>query len=219
MDRDNYEVIHCEGDGDYRVHYNICDLLCIERFNKNHLKSQTHTNIIRKREQLMLLISNNLLYLNTYWRCELCDNIMNPELRNKQLETKFHSSFINSILRRYIIPNPNSKKNDDMIRKYFIIHNKKDNNFQVVFLLKLLMPSNQNKYIRIQRSNRCYRLRITQASFFSKIKIIKEQYYSQVLELRITFVSSSKNMTYEIFLNQPKSLLEWKLFEKLDKNP
>ena len=26
-------------------------------------------------------------------------------------------------------------------------------------------------------------------------------------------------MTYECYLNQPKSMLEWKLIEKLDKNP
>ena len=30
----------------------ICDKLCIQRFYRNHLKSQTHTNIIRERQQL-----------------------------------------------------------------------------------------------------------------------------------------------------------------------
>ena len=29
----------------------ICHKLCIERYYKNHLKSRTHTNNIRKREQ------------------------------------------------------------------------------------------------------------------------------------------------------------------------
>ena len=27
---------------------NICDNLCFQRFSKNHVKSQTHTKIIRK---------------------------------------------------------------------------------------------------------------------------------------------------------------------------
>ena len=55
--------------------------------------------------------------------------------------------------------------------------------------------------------------------FFSNIKIIKEQLFSQTLEIGITFVSTPKNMTYGYYLNQPKSMLEWKLIEKLNKKP
>ena len=51
MNCDNQHFIYCD-DGEYRVYCSICDKLCIERFYKNHLKSKTHTNIIRKREQL-----------------------------------------------------------------------------------------------------------------------------------------------------------------------
>ena len=51
MNSDNQLVIYCE-DGEYRVYCHICDKLCIERFYKNHLKSRTHTNNIRRREQL-----------------------------------------------------------------------------------------------------------------------------------------------------------------------
>ena len=32
MDSDNYEVIYCPGDDEYRVYCNICDKLCIERY-------------------------------------------------------------------------------------------------------------------------------------------------------------------------------------------
>ena len=52
MSSDNYEVIYCTEDDEYRVFCIICDKLCIERFYKNHLKSQTHINIIRKIEEL-----------------------------------------------------------------------------------------------------------------------------------------------------------------------
>ena len=51
MNSDNQQVIHCE-DGEYRVYCSICNKLCIERFYKSHLKSQTHINNIRKIEQL-----------------------------------------------------------------------------------------------------------------------------------------------------------------------
>ena len=51
MNCDNQQVIYCE-DGEYRVYCDVCDNLCIERFFNNHLKSQTHLNNIRERQQL-----------------------------------------------------------------------------------------------------------------------------------------------------------------------
>ena len=50
MNSENRLVIHCEDDGEYRVYCDVCDKLGIERFHKNHLKSQTHKNNIRKIE-------------------------------------------------------------------------------------------------------------------------------------------------------------------------
>ena len=52
MNNDNYEVIFCPEDGEYRVYCDVCDKICIERVYKNYLKSQTHINNIRKIGQL-----------------------------------------------------------------------------------------------------------------------------------------------------------------------
>ena len=52
MDVENQLVIYCEDDGEYRVYCDVCDNLCIQRFYKNHLKSQTHLNNIRKIEEI-----------------------------------------------------------------------------------------------------------------------------------------------------------------------
>ena len=52
MYSDNQLVFYCEGDGDYRVYCDVCVKLCIERFYKSHLKTQSHTNNFRKRESL-----------------------------------------------------------------------------------------------------------------------------------------------------------------------
>ena len=51
MDCENQLVIYCEN-GEYRVYCDVCDNLCIERYYKNHLKSKTHINNIRKIEEL-----------------------------------------------------------------------------------------------------------------------------------------------------------------------
>jgi len=48
----NYEAIYCADDDEYRVYCDICDKLCIERYYKNHLKSQTHTNNFYKKQRL-----------------------------------------------------------------------------------------------------------------------------------------------------------------------
>ena len=121
---------------------------------------------------------------------------------------------------RYIISYPNPHECEDRIKRHLTINYEKYNKFHFMLLLNLLMPSNQNKYIRIQRSSYRYRLCLPNAYFFPKLKNIKEQLYSQVLETRITFVSCSKSMTFDFHLKRAKkSMFEWKLIEKLDKNP
>ena len=49
---ENQLVIYCEDDGEYRLYCDICDNLCIQRFYKNHLKSETHINNVRKIEEI-----------------------------------------------------------------------------------------------------------------------------------------------------------------------
>ena len=51
MDCENQVVIYCEDD-EYRIYCDVCDKLCIQRYYKNHLKSKTHINNIRKIEEL-----------------------------------------------------------------------------------------------------------------------------------------------------------------------
>ena len=48
----NYEAIYCPDDDEYRIYCDVFDKLCIERYYKNHLKSQTHTNNFYKRQRL-----------------------------------------------------------------------------------------------------------------------------------------------------------------------
>ena len=42
----NYEVIYCADDDEYRFYCEIYDKLCIGRYYKNHLKSGTHVSNI-----------------------------------------------------------------------------------------------------------------------------------------------------------------------------
>ena len=55
----------------------------------------------------------------------------------------------------------------------------------------------------------------------SKIKYFEKLVYnfSQISEMKITFITDLRNMAYEHCLNQPKSMLEWKLNAISAKNP
>ena len=56
MDIDNYEVIYCADDDEYRVYCDVCDKLCIQRFYKIHSKSKTQINDIRKKKKISINI-------------------------------------------------------------------------------------------------------------------------------------------------------------------
>ena len=81
------------------------------------------------------------------------------------------------------------------------------------------MPSKQIKNIR--RQHPCHRDQhcINNPSFFSTIKIIKEQLYSIVLELGITYDNRFENTRIEYYLTRSKLMLEWKLLAMFDKYP
>ena len=42
---------------------------------------------------------------------------------------------------------------------------------------------------------------------------------TNISEMKISFKTNLRNMTYEHYINQPKSMLEWTLIKKLAKDP
>ena len=48
MDSDNKEKIYSPDDVDYRIYFQVTDKLAINRYNNNHLKSQTQVKNIEK---------------------------------------------------------------------------------------------------------------------------------------------------------------------------
>ena len=42
------EPIYCPEDDTYRIYCDICDKLCKARYYRNHIKSQTHINNLRR---------------------------------------------------------------------------------------------------------------------------------------------------------------------------
>ena len=55
----------------------------------------------------------------------------------------------------------------------------------------------------------------------TKIEYFTRQGYnfSHISEMSFSFITKFNNMTYKYYLEQRKSMLEWKLIEKLARNP
>ena len=146
-----------------------------------------------------------------HWRCDICDKVIYEEFRSNHLQSGVHKRLPNSIIKKCIFTNPEPNKIDDIIGKVLRLHYKKYEKFQAILSVKLLRTSNQFKIIRRQFT--CYRGQscLYNSSFLSKVKIFKERLYSQVLVVRITFVSRFENITFDHFITTPKPMLEWKL--------
>ena len=83
-----------------------------------------------------------------YWRCDICDKVIYHVFRDNHLRSGFHRRLANLNIRKYIITNPEPNKIDDIIRKNLRLNYRKYEKFLAIISVKLLLPSNQIKYIR-----------------------------------------------------------------------
>ena len=74
------------------------------------------------------------------------------------------------------------------------------------------------KFTRMYNFNRYYSLR---PYFITKIEYFMRQghKFSHISEMNITFITMFNKMTFKSYLEQPEPMPEWKLIEKLAKNP
>ena len=50
-----------------------------------------------------------------YWRCDICDNVIYDVFRHNHLQSGYCNRLANSIIRTYIITNPEPNKVDDIL--------------------------------------------------------------------------------------------------------
>ena len=138
-----------------------------------------------------------------FWSYDICDKVIYEEFQNNHLQSGYHKHLANSIIRKYIITKPDGV--GDTIANYLRSHYRENEKFFAIISVKFSTTSNQIRNIKrhfiCHRSQQC----ISDAyCFLLKIK----QHYSQILELRITFVSRFENIRFDHYLTKPKSMLE-----------
>ena len=124
-----------------------------------------------------------------------------------------HTWYEESIIRRYIFSNPDFDEIDRILRKYVNIHNKDYEKFEIICSFKLLTTRKRVRYINVV-SNSDIVLKKPMLSEIDK----KPPYFPRIIEMRISFISSIRNMTHKYYLKQPKPMCERKLNEIIAKN-
>ena len=118
---------------EYRVYCDICDKLCKERIYKNHLKSPSQTNNIRKK----------ILYKKMNYFRNLCDKTIKLKSKNNHFNTLTHKEFDRCEHLESTIENPDIEKIDNSIYGYVIQHNKKCDYYVVKCQFKLVFNNSQ----------------------------------------------------------------------------
>ena len=158
--------------------------------------------------------------MSDYFNCKLCDKTIKIKSKKKHLKSQYHKSSSMSIISRYSVTNPDFLHMDNVLKIYVLDYNKKFANYLIICKWNLHFPDTivsfkSNTWHSVSAG---YYLR---KFFLSLIKYF-ERYgrkFSHISEMNITFISKLRNMTYEHYLNQPKSMLDWKLNAVLAENP
>ena len=146
--------------------------------------------------------------------CKVCDIYMKPLSKFKHVKFMNHTWHKESIIRRYIFSNPDFDEIDRIFRKYVKVHNKKYENFEIICSLKLLTTRKRVRYINTTSNSDI----VLKKSMLSEIDK-KRHYFSRIIEMRISFISSIRNMTHKFYLKQPKPMCEIKLNKIIAENP
>ena len=121
----------------------------------------------------------------------------------KHVKSMNHSWHEESIIRRYTFSNLDFDEIDRILKKYVNVHNKKYEKFEILCSFKMLTNRKCVRYINIASSSDT----ILKKLMLTEIDK-KRHFFSRIIEMRISFISSIRNMTYKCYLKQPKPMCE-----------
>ena len=159
--------------------------------------------------------------MSDYFHCDLCDKSIKLRSKKKHLNSRYHKSLSESIISKYSVENPSFLHMEDILKKYVDDYNKKF----VLYIIVCRWKVHFSDTIINVKSNRMYNIHRPgwnlRSYLISKIEYM-ENYghkFCHISEMKIEFISSLRNMTYEHYLMLPKPMLEWTMIKKLATNP
>ena len=149
--------------------------------------------------------------MSDYFNCKVCAKSIKIKSKKKHLNSLNHKSLSLIIISRYSITNPDFPNIDNILKNYFLDYNKKFEFYLTICKWKLHFS---DTIVNVKST----RLSWVGGYYLREFVSSKIEYYekrghklSHISEMNITFISDLRNMTYEHYLQQPKSMLEWKL--------
>ena len=159
--------------------------------------------------------------MSKYFHCEICDKSVNIKSRKRHLNSRYHKSLSSCTISKYTIENPSFLHIQDILKNYVNDYNKKFVLYKIICKWKLhfsdIIINIKSK--RLYNNNRPnWNLR---SYLISKIEDFenKGHKFSHISEMNVVFISKLRNMTYQHYLQIPKSMLEWTMIKKLASNP
>ena len=161
--------------------------------------------------------------MSNYFHCELCDISLKTRSKKRHLNSQSHKSLTRSIICFYLynLYNRSFFHMKDILKKYVNDYNKKFVFYIIICKWKLHFS---DTIINIKSDRLCniyIPSRKLRPYLISKIEHFEGtgHKFSHISEMNIEFISNLRNMTYQHYLQIPKSMLEWTLIGKLATNP
>ena len=141
--------------------------------------------------------------------CDICEkNILNKKSHNK---TKLDKQLSLSVVNKYYIPNVSVIEIDNVINKHIYDYNKKFHTFSC--------------WCKIQNDYFCEKNKVIWDSLPHAIKIkekIIKRYncrQDDLVNIEIIFITDLESATYSHYCQLPKTMLERKICQIIDRNP
>ena len=154
------------------------------------------------------------------YHCELCDISGKIKSKKRHLNSQPHKHLDKQVINRYHVENPDFIQIENILKNYVHDYNKKFDFCAVICKWKVHF-SNKIIYVKTNpwHNHSCgFNLR---EFLLSRIKYYerRQHIFCRISLMTITFISDLRDMTYKHYLQQPKSMLEWRLNLILAKRP
>ena len=152
--------------------------------------------------------------------CNMCDKTFRLKYKKKHLNTRSHRALSMSKIITFCVKKPDFFENEVIFKKTLENYNKKFGFYLIIcecisnFTDTIILVKSE-KLCKLHRGWKLEKYLITKIDSFSRpgYKI------SNISQIKITFITYLRNMTYEHYLKQPMHMIEWVLNKNLYKNP
>ena len=155
-----------------------------------------------------------------YYHCEICDMVIKPKSKSRHFKSNNHKNLAKHKHIKLTIDNPNLDDIDKIIYDYINEYDKKYGYYYIRCEFKLVFSNMEDYAVAssiLKDNNTMFSWKIFVEKAINNFK--KDGYnLSHIPHMNFIIVCNKSDMTYKHYLQQPKSMLEWKLNALVNRN-